>query len=446
MSDAGLFMHQEDGADWLADRATAYLGDRPGLGKTRTLLTAVNRAQGVQEPYGMIVCPAIVRSHWKREHAVINGTDGPFTDRLDRSRIHVYSPEELVNGSYGLMAALLRDGINTIIVDEAHYYKNAESLRTKYVLGKDGYARRMKRRYLASGTPVPREPGEFWTVVGSMFPEVALKYGIRKGWEWRDRFVKYRQVNYKKRAGGTLEMVTRQKASGLKNEEQFREFLAEFMLRRTPNDVGLDVPRLFWQLMPLSAQEAIDDRFPGMEGLRERLDAGESISELLNDPHVARYRRHVGEAKVPLVCEVVANELLCSEEKIVIFAYHKTVLKDIAKRLRSFGVCYIDGDVPQKKRDEQMECFMTDPKFQVFVGQNGACQTGVDLYAAQRAIFVEPEWTGYANDQLGHRIARIGSDAERCIAQMVCLEGTLDEWIVRQNHTETVMYGQMFAA
>jgi SNF2 family DNA or RNA helicase len=156
-------------------------------------------------------------------------------------------------------------------------------------------------------------------------------------------------------------------------------------------------------------------------------------------------RRRLGELKVAPVAEMLSSQLADSSEKVVVFAHHTTVLHSLRELLATFGVAYIDGDTT--KRDEEIDRFANDPRCRVFIGQNQACGTGTDglqKSGAHRAIFVEPDWTAANNVQLAKRLARIGSKADRVIAQFVTLSGTLDEGIVAQNIRESAIAADVF--
>lgn len=433
-----LYEHQHVGAAWLAGRARGYLGDTPGLGKTRTLIRAARMA-GAENP--LVVCPAIVRTHWHREGWVDARTYGG-------QDFSVKSYEEIVRGGNALMKTLIVDEkIDALILDEAHYLKHAGSKRTLQLLGKDGYARRLPRVYCASGTPVPKNPAEMWTTIASLFPEVAIEHKLRTPEEFLARFC---VVTRRLVRGRWIDKIEPE----LRNEVEFRELLGKIMLRRTLDDVGLDVPPLDWQTTLVAGGSRHDDtRPPGADELAvpaltgtpwhdelwRRVHAGESIAEMLADPHVARMRRRLGEVKAPLALALLRSQLEESSEKVVVFAYHRSVLEALAAGLATFGVAYIDGDVSDARRNERIDRFQNDPRCRVFLGQNIACQTGITLTAARRCFLVEPEWTAVVNDQLGHRVARIGQKAERCIAHMVTLADTIDEAIIKQNIREVRM-------
>lgn len=420
-----LYEHQRTGASWIAGRAKSVLGDEPGTGKTYTIIQSLIDA-GVRTP--MVVCPAIVRTHWARS----------FTAMNYKGDWRVQSYDGVTDGGVPQMAALIHGPrpIDALVLDEFQYCKHTTSKRAQILLGNDGYARRLDRVILASGS-IPKHPGEMFTMLVSLFPQILIEHGIKSKEQYMARFTIRRGSIVR---GHWVEKVVAQQ-----NIAELQEILAQVMLRRTLDDTGLDVPEIWWQVVPLDpAATAYDiDESPDSWTIRAAIDAGE-LESIANDPHVARMRRRLGELKVAPVAEKLSAELADSEEKVVVFAHHRNVLANLRSALKGFGVAYIDGDVSDTKRNEEIDRFQTDPRCRIFLGQNLACQTGITLTAAHREILVEPDWTADVNFQLGKRIARIGSTAQKCLGQMICLSGTLDEAIVAQNARETLMAANLF--
>lgn len=428
-----LYQHQIDGAAWLAERGRGYLAHQPGLGKTRTLLAAAGAA-GLRRP--LIISPAIVRTHWHREGVEMGWQQADF------SLLNVKSYDEITRGGNALMKRLLVDDkIDGLILDEAHYLKHAQALRTQQILGRDGYARRLDTVWLASGTPIPRNPAEIWTVLASLFPDVALKYGLRTYRDFVDRYCVVRIAFVR---GGVREKVVGVKAEHV---PELRALLSEIMQVRTLDDVGLDVPAIDWQLTRLDGDTS--NETPIFGHLMAAIQAGE-LQAIADEPQIARMRRRLGELKAPLVVEMLRSQLEDSTGKVAVFAHHRSVLAVLREGLREFGVAYVDGDTSPNARDNQIRDFAFEPDagIRVFIGQNQACATGMDglQYATSRAVLVEPDWAADVNYQLGKRVARIGSEAGHAIVQMIALAGTLDEAIVAQNKRETEMVEQALPA
>jgi SNF2 family DNA or RNA helicase len=191
--------------------------------------------------------------------------------------------------------------------------------------------------------------------------------------------------------------------------------------------------------------DTLDDYEDGMD-VRRAFDLGTPLDEIdTDDPHISRLRRMIGEAKVGEVVRLLASQIDDSDEKICVFAHHRSVLGKLRAGLLLFGTAYIDGGTAQGDRDAAIARFATDPNCRVFIGQSQACGTGTDglqKSGAKRLILVEPDWTAENNLQLAKRLARLGQGSDHVIAQMVTLAGTLDEAIVSRNLRETRMLTQ----
>lgn len=401
------------------------------MGKTYTVLATL-AAMGAK--HALIASPAIVRTHWKRS-AMEYGFQG---------RITVKSYDELVRGGLEMMAKLtLVEKIDTIVGDEAHYCKHATSQRTRIMLGKDGYARRVGQVILASGTPMPKNPGELFTQLVFLAPDVLRAFGVPTYEKWKDTFC----VVAKRWVRGKLV----EKIVDAKNPEVLRLLLDEVMLRR---EEGADIPPIWWQNVRLNVADLdifeegkfIDvEEADTMRLIREAALEGR-LEEIANDPHVSRMRRKLGELKVEPVIEMLSSQLADSVDKVAVFAYHTSVLHRLRDGLAQYGVAFIDGSVSSTNRDRALHAFQTDPRVRVFIGQSTATGTGFDglQYATNRAVNVEPDWTADNNVQLAKRLARQGQKHGHTIMQMIALADTLDESIIGQNVREAKMKAKVF--
>lgn len=427
-----LFSHQQEGVGYLLNNPKGYLAHKPGTGKTRTLITAAT-LQGLERP--LIVTPAIVRSHWKNELRAL-GWSGPGAQ--------IYSYDEIVRGGNALMKDLiLKHGIDGLILDEAHYLKHATSRRTLQLLGKDGYARRLETVWPASGTPLPRNPAEIWTLLSTLRPDIPLTRGVKTLAQFISRYCVVR--------GGFVRGQWREKIVGVKDEtlHELQEMLSEFWQVR---ENGQDVPKIWWQVIRLNGAADVYDGNPLDAQMRSTVrfvqERVEELASIAEDRYVARMRRRLGELKVGPVAEMLSSQLAASEEKVAVFAHHRSVLAGLRQQLMPFGLAYIDGDTSEKQRDAEKARFINDPRCRVFIGQNIACSTGMDglQHVTNRAVLVEPDWLADVNYQLGHRVARLGSTFGSAIVQMIALADTLDESIVAQNKRETEMVAAAMAA
>lgn len=425
-----LFKHQTEGAAKIADAKRLYLADPPGMGKTHTIIASLKRL-GVERP--LIACPAIVTSQWYRSMDEQDYT--PFADPI------VMSYDKLVRGDMKLMAELiLKEKIDALIPDEAHYLKHASSQRTRLIMGKDGYARRVPIVIPASGTPMPKNPQELFTQLTYLAPEVLKEFGVQTLDKWTKKFCTMR--------GRMIRGKWEEKCIDVSNALELKALLDRVMLRR---ESGVDLPKIWWQTLYLNGENSdwqnweLGEDAEAFGKIAAAVREGD-LESIANDPHVARMRRRLGELKVDPVVEMLRGQLADSTDKIAVFAYHTSVLHGLRDGLRQFGVAYIDGSVSSGRRDSEKYRFIQDEKTRVFIGQMGATGTGFDglQYATNRAVIVEPDWTAENNVQIARRIARTGQTRGTSMVQMIALANTLDEAIIGINRRETEMRMKVF--
>jgi SWI/SNF-related matrix-associated actin-dependent regulator 1 of chromatin subfamily A len=415
-----LAPHQAEGAAFLRNIAgefdgNAYLADPPGYGKTRTLIAAAVDL-GAKRP--LILAPAAVRTHWLREIALVAPQLEPTVASYEK---FVSRPDAFSNP-------------DALILDEAHRLRHSTAKRTKLLLGRGGLARSTRVVLAASGTPMWKNPMDLWTIVSSMFPKAAREEGLQYSSDWLEQFCNYYVGEY-----GL-------KVTSARNQDQLTRILQRFMVRR--EDVEIDVP-ILWSQLPLDAGTWLNGD-PVMQRVAEALATSEAtgvpVDELLDAAHLGTYRRLVGEAKAHAVVATLLEELTGTNDKVVVFGFHHSVLDTLEQGLTSLGVVRVDGSTPAHRRQKSIDQFQLDPNTRVYLGQTLANQEGITLTAARRAILVEPEWSAKANLQAGKRIARIGQKATYTVVQLVSLAGTIDDAIVGQNLRETRMEQEVFGA
>ena len=106
--------HQRVGARWLLARRGALLADEMGLGKTLTSLLAARAMVRVADVSVMVVAPAGLHSHWRKEASVLG--------------------LEIDLQSWASLPKNLPPDGTLLLVDEAHYAQSINSNRTKALL------------------------------------------------------------------------------------------------------------------------------------------------------------------------------------------------------------------------------------------------------------------------------------------------------------------------
>ncbi len=417
---APLFPYQLEGAQFLAVRERACLFDEMGLGKTAQAITA---ADMVRAKRVLIICPAAVRAVWVGEIAKWSRTPRRVLKARDlqdlnlwvrgRADVLVCSYEQAANWSQRLGGDL----IDLIIFDEAHYLKNPDSKRTRALLshdcdGKYGLARWGVQVFFLTGTPNPNDAADLWSLL-RFCKGTTLTSG-----RFQDRYYRKRQGAYSASHDPRADMLT-----------ELRQAVRSVALKRTPGDVGLQLPPLWLTTQSVDGDtEEIKALLRGHPGLEDVILQAieEGGLSFLDAQHIATLRRLVGEAKAPAYVELVREELASGLDKIVIFGVHKRALEIVRDGLAAFGVVRIDGDVPETQRVAAMNSFQTDPRCRVMVANIKSGGTGLTMTAAARLDMFEAEWAPASNAQAIKRVHRIGQ-VQAVQARFISLLNSIDE-------------------
>jgi SWI/SNF-related matrix-associated actin-dependent regulator 1 of chromatin subfamily A len=195
------------------------------------------------------------------------------------------------------------------------------------------------------------------------------------------------------------------------------------MLRRTKQEVLSELPEKTFQTISLprtpTTEKLVAEEFKWDEKSYGRVALNLESGEL------SSHRQELAIAKIPQITAWIC-EVLQSERKVVIFAYHREVIKQLRSALDNYNPVVIEGSSGMNARNEAVCDFQTDPTVRVFIGQIKAAGVGITLTAASHVIFVEPDWTPGVVHQAVDRCHRIGQKSA-VLAQFLVVEGSLEE-------------------
>lgn len=410
-----LFDYQKTGAQFLVDNPAAFLADEQGLGKTIQVIAASDML-GLKKV--VVLCPAIAKINWKREFEKW-GT-------VERD-VRVFSYDKMV------MSKEVRNEIaafepDVLVIDEAHYLKNRQAKRTKFVYGQhcrgDGLVRFADRVWLLSGTPIPNDVSDFWTHLKAI-------------WQYPLNFADYTNYFCKTWNGQFGLKILGNKAERM---GEFKAVLKSMMLRRKSENVLTELPPLWWQDSLIEVQGWDDMKH--IEDPAEK-DAVELIlqSAVTQDepavplekiaPHMASIRRLTALAKAKPIADQLSAELKDKAyDKVVVFAYHRAALETLKEELTAFNPAYVVGGMFAGDRQEEIDRFQTDPECRVFIGQITACSTAITLTAANQVVFAEMDWVPAVNAQASKRCHRIGQ-SKPVVVRTFALANSVDEIVAR---------------
>jgi SWI/SNF-related matrix-associated actin-dependent regulator of chromatin subfamily A-like protein 1 len=435
-----LMPFQHDGANLLSTSKRAMLVWDAGVGKTPT---AVRGAMKTAAYRILVICPPIAVSVW-RTHFLdwSNYRDVRIFDVTHASKPYSFMagngvrivPYSRVSIQGGIIEAAMRDIWDVVILDECHYLKNPNAARTKHVYGdkidlKGTPLASARHVWALSGTPVLNHAQEFWTHLHALRPDLIIlpQLGVMDVDTFTERFCVTRTTNY-----GEPKIV------GSKNTHELAERIKPFADRKRMRDVLKDMPPLRIVEHPLPADTFIekslrDELFVAMADLDDELYRGDPVTddELLaalqaSPVAFSTVRRLIGKAKVEGVANMV-NDFLddAEEEKLIVFAHHREVIRDLADRLKRHAPLVIKGDTNQKSRDAAIYAFQNDPKFRLIILAIDTAGEVITLHAAHNVFLMEPSPVPAKNHQAIARAYRNGQKYA-VLAHFILLPGTLD--------------------
>lgn len=217
-------------------------------------------------------------------------------------------------------------GIDMMIVDEGHGYKNLYAAKNRFgdapkFLGGQGQSNRafdmnMKTRYLRehndgkgvfmlTATPTKNSPLEIYSMLSHVAPEAFERIGIRNSEEFLDRFCTF--VSDKVlTTSGTIEdaLVT----DGFKNLDELREIMRRFIDRKTAADVGLVLPSRNDQMHLIDMSDKQQEVYAGLR--QDMIDSAKE-KDASGDSHVFSIMDKMGKASMDL--ELLDDKLYAGE-------------------------------------------------------------------------------------------------------------------------------------
>lgn len=405
-----------------AGHRSFLLADEPGLGKTAQALMAANVAQAFPL---LVVVPNVVKTNWAREvqrwipqrsSTVVHG-DG---DDLDAFADVIIVNYEILDRHVGWLG---RFGFKGMVVDEAHFIKNATSQRSRHVQALATSIRAVTPKALMmalTGTPLINQIEDFrmiWKFLG-----------------W---------IDDKKPLG---ELMVKLEETGLTPVDP--GFFAEArrcvidmgIVRRKKVDVAADIPARRIADIPVELDDEygrsiqaseraligrLVERYRRVAAAREvppvgvdaelvRLVAQSELEESkgsTNGDNVFTLVRRIGTAKAVLAADYTA-QLARNVGKVVFFAKHIDVMDAAEAHFASAGLKSVSvrGDQSTKARQEAIDAFTNDEDVAVIVCSLSAAGVGLNLQAASNVVLAELSWTSAEQTQAIDRVHRIGQE------------------------------------
>jgi len=434
------------GVEYALNRDHVIFGDDMGLGKSAECILLSN---AIEAEYTLVVCPASLRLNWEREIWLWSTLENVTTYPVLKSKDGISIKHNYVIVSYSLLSnpsilnAIMDVHWDHLILDEAHALKDPKgNKRTQVICAPDLLPSVVGRISMASGTILPNQPIECynacrllaWKAIDCMSLEDFREYyyatgpgmvrGVHKVKLKNGSIVERNEMHWSK--------SVRNKPRNLR-ELQYR-LRSHLMIRRLKKTVLPQLPPKQWHMFPLITTTAIKKalKHPGWKKAEKLYELDDRVfdSSIPIDGAMSTARRLLGEAKAPAVIEYIEQLLEEGYQKLVVGAWHRSVLEILREKLSKYGLVYMDGSTSSNKKQIAVDRFGDEEEIRIILGQSICLGEGWTLVAAQDVVFAEFDWVPGKNDQLLDRVNRIGQTGQHTIGHVPVVPDTLDEKIL----------------
>jgi SWI/SNF-related matrix-associated actin-dependent regulator 1 of chromatin subfamily A len=401
-----LYPYQRQNVEFAVEHRRCLIADEMGLGKSLSALMTVE-ATGCLPC--LVVCPASLKANWRRE--ILQWIPEAEVEILATTKPYQWSTSaRYIICNYDILAhwvPQLEGKFRAIIFDESHALKNRSAKRTKAA---KQIAQGVPVVLMLSGTPVlnrPVEIAEPLEILGYMKP-------VFGGW-WK--FV-HRYCAAKKTRFGL-------DVSGASNTlELHRKLTSTCMIRHLRREVQKEIPSSRRVTVLLSPQDITRYRMAESEFI-SGLRSGRPLRYAEQVAYIAKMRLEAARDKLPAVIEWVQNALQQTDDKILLFAWHREIQDALAQAFSRDGL-QLHADLTVEERQRVVEEFNRDPFRRVLVASLAVGSFGFNITGASQVVFAELGWTPALHEQAESRAVRIGQ-TRQVTAWYLLAEATIDE-------------------
>ena len=171
-------------------------------------------------------------------------------------------------------------------------------------------------------------------------------------------------------------------------------------------------------------QNSVEGRRLGLAKKKFNEEKKELINQVLKQ--ITLLKECVGRGKVDAAVEWITAFINDTDEKLVVFAHHKTVQAALLKQFPD-NSCAILAEYSGEKREEQRNLFNTDPTKRIIICSLMAASEGIDLSSANTVLHTEYWWNPAIMDQASARIKRVGKTNPLSI-YFISAEESIDQY------------------
>ena len=343
----------------------------------------------------LIICPATLKINWKREienysdRSIFISEGKQFSTEDDFVIVNYDIIKNFHDPKKKDESLILMSKFDLIIIDEAHYIKNAQAQRTKLI---NDITKSVDRLWLLTGTPMTSRPIDYFNLLSLVDSPVSKN--------WMAYVISYC-------AGFQFKVGPRKiwNVQGASNLEELRDRTSGLTLRRLKENV-LDLPDkiitpVYLRLKSKMYEEVMGDYYNWYEKNPE-----ESKSLTVQFTKLTKVRQIIADEKISQTIEIAEN-IIEQDKKVIIFCNFTDSLNKITEHFGKSAV-KLDGSMSKHERQFSVDQFQENDKVKVFVGNIKAAGVGITLTSAEAVIFNDLSFLPSDHAQAEDRAYRYG--------------------------------------
>ncbi|MDR0731415.1 MAG: DEAD/DEAH box helicase, partial [Treponema sp.] len=413
---AELFPYQAEGINFALFRRVAIIADEMGLGKTiQAIGAAVLKKQVLGFKKTLVVCPATLKSQWKKEIEKFSGEKALIPSGIPADREGQYLLPDyfffIVNYETVLRdsQAINRADFDFLVLDEAQKIKNYETKTASAVK-----RLRAKHTLVITGTPIENRLIDIYSIINAVDPHY-----LGPLWEFS-----YQHCLFDPQRPN--------KINGYYDLQSLNIRLAGILIRREKQAVLSQLPDVQQKDIPLELSPLQQEYHAGyMKGIGQIIRKKyltpydlRKLNQLLSSARMVCDSSYLvdestNDSPKLLELEDILLEKLDiknKDRKVIVFSEWVKMHRLIGKMLRKRGVGFteLNGTVPVKQRGALIKRFEQDRTCKVFLSTE-AGGAGLNLQAADTLINFELPWNPAKKNQRIGRIDRLGQKSNKLL-------------------------------
>ena len=405
--DKKLYDHQKTGIKFLLSRSGCILADDMGLGKSMQSIIAAleSGAKSI-----LILTTSSAKINWEREinvfckeTAIVEGRrwrqakftiinydilknfhtlhDGKSTEEIELDR-------NLANANFDLA-----------IIDEAHYLKNKDAIRSRIMM-ELVVNHNIPKVWLLTGTPVANRPMDFFNLLK------LIKSPLANNWmHYATRYCDARKF-FRTLKNGQKKQIWL--TDGASNLDELASKTKNVILRRLKTEV-LDMPDKVITPMyhRLDTKELIEYEQLWEDYLEKRTLEGKKNGNLQKDlVELILLRQFIAKIAIPYTIEMAENAIEMGR-KVIIFTNFNEEQEELENHFGKLCVVH-NGSMTAKQKQKSVDSFQNNSKIKAFIGNEASAGVAITLTEGTVVIFNSFSWVPGNNEQAEDRAFRIG--------------------------------------